>query len=97
MTPIYVIILLLIPQIIGYILLDRNDLKKWKYLILIIILGLNFLVFPSYFIPENQNYEPRCGMPALANTLSFWIIGGGLTILTHVMYVFIKKYLTSKK
>jgi len=90
--PLQAIILMFIIQIIGYVLLDRYGLGKFKYLILGLILILNFFVLPSYFIPDNPNKEPRCGMPVLAITFGFWVFGGGLALIAHISYNFLKGY-----
>ena len=96
MTPINLILIIVLIQIVGYILLDKINLKKGKYLFLAIILGLNLLVFPRYFFPDNPNHEPGCGLPILAITLVFWIIGCGLTIITHLTYKWTTKSLKKK-
>ena len=83
--PIHVFILMFIIQVCEYILLDKNNLSKWKYLPLAIGLVLDFFVLPDYFMPEYQDGELRCGMPALAITLGFWIFSGGLII--HTLFI----------
>ncbi len=87
MTPLHVIASMLAIQVIGYVLLDRYNLSAWKYLIFGIILVLHFFVLPGYFFPNNPTHEPMCGMPVLAITLGFWILGGGVTLMTHVIYM----------
>ena len=91
MTPIHVFILMFTLQVCGYILLDKNNLSKWKYLLLAIGLILDFFVLPDYFMPEYKEGELRCGMPVLGLYLAFWIFGGGSIILTHIVYLIVKK------
>jgi len=86
MAPIHIILLLFVLQIATYIGLDKYKLSYWKYLVLAVCLILNFLILPSYFIPDYKEGEIRCGMPALGITLAFWVLGGGLTIITHCIY-----------
>jgi hypothetical protein len=93
MAPIHIIVFMLVIQVIGYILLDKYNLSKWKYLVLGIILILNVFILPDYFIPHNPNHKPICGMPAMGITLAFWIIGGGTTLVTHFVYGIFQKYL----
>lgn len=96
MKPIDLIILMFIIQVCSYIILDKFNLNKWKYLLLVIGLILDFFVLPNYFIPEFKNREVRCGMPALGITLAFWIFGGGTIITTHIIYMFISILIRSK-
>lgn len=96
MTPLNAITIILFVQIIGYIILDKLSLKVWKYLILGISLVAYIFVLPSYFIPDNPNNEPRCGMPALGITLAFWIFGCGATLFAHLIYILINR-LNGKK
>jgi hypothetical protein len=90
MTPINVILIFFLIQIAGYILLDKYNLKNWKYLILGGLLVSYIFVLPSYFIPNNPTNELRCGMPALAITLGFWIFGCGTALITHFTYIIIR-------
>ncbi len=91
MTPIIAILIILLIQIIGYLILDKINLRAWKYSILGVLLIAYIFILPSYFIPDNHNNEPRCGMPALGITLVFWVLGCGTTLLAHLIYVFIRK------
>ncbi len=97
MMPIHVFILMFFIQVCGYILLDIYNLSNWKYLLLAIGLILDFFVLPGYFMPEYKEGEFRCGMPALGITLAFWILGGGLIIFTHIVYVIVKTLIKAKK
>lgn len=89
MTPINFIIIFFLIQVIGYIILDKFNLKKLKYLLLIILLIVYIFYLPNYFYPKNPNNKPICGMPILAINLTFWIIGCGSTLLTHFAYTII--------
>lgn len=91
MIPLHAILLLFAFQVIAYILLDKYKFGSWKYLVLAVCLILNFFILPYYFMPDYSESEIRCGMPALGIILGFWILGGGLTIVTHLVYFIIKK------
>jgi hypothetical protein len=91
MVPIHLIIIMLIIQILGYIFLDEYGFKKWKYLVFGIILILHFFVFPNFFMPKYKEGEFRCGMPIMGVYLVFWLIGGGLTIILHFIYLILKR------
>jgi hypothetical protein len=72
MTPLNVIGIIFLIQIVGYLILDRVNLGIWKYLLLGFCLFAQLFILPSYFIPDNPNNEPRCGMPAMGITLAFF-------------------------
>lgn len=91
MTPLIAILIILLIQIIGYLILDKVNLKAWKYSILVVLLIAYIFILPNHFIPDNQNNVPRCGIPALGITLVFWVLGCGTTLLTHLIYVLIKR------
>lgn len=91
MTPLHAIAIILVFQIIGYFIIDRLHLGVWKYLIFAFCLVAQLFILPNYFIQDNPNNEPRCGMPALGITLAFWIFGSGTTIVGHLSYILIKK------
>jgi hypothetical protein len=78
--------IIFIIQIFAYIILDKYNLSKWKYLVFSIILIFNFFVLPSYFIPDNDKNQARCGMPALGITLAFWIFGNG-SAYAHILFM----------
>ena len=86
MAPIHLILPMFVIQVVAYILLDKYNLSRWKYLVLVLYLILDFFILPDYLIPDYKDGEIRCGMPALAITFAFWIFGGGLTIITHFIY-----------
>ena len=83
--------LMIFIQITAYILLDKYKYKNWKYLALCLMLCLHFFVLPYFFIPEIEDGEPKCGMPAMALLLGFWIIGGSGTFISHFVYSLAKR------
>lgn len=89
MNGFYIIGLTFLFQISAYLLLDNYGFKYWKYLILGIILVFYFF-FP-FLLPSTEKDVPRCGMSAMALVLGFWIFGGGATVLTHLLYISLKK------
>ena len=97
MMPIDVFIIMFIIQVCGYILLDLYHLSTWKYLLLAIGLILDFFVLPGYFMPVYKEGEFTCGLPAMGITLAFWILGGGLLIFTHTVYVLVNTLIKAKK
>jgi uncharacterized membrane protein YoaK (UPF0700 family) len=86
MAPITVIVIFLAIQIVGYIILDKFNLSKWKLLILAASLISYIFFLPSYFIPDIPDNEPKCAMPGFAITFVFWIFGCGTTIIAHFIY-----------
>lgn len=97
MTPLELIVILLIVQLIGYLLFDKYHKKKWKLLIFgLLMIGYIFII-PSYFFPDNPNNEPRCGMPLVGITLAFWILGCGTVLITHIVYLLIKRIFTDRQ
>ena len=97
MAPIHLILPMFIIQVVAYILLDKYNLSRWKYLVLVVYLILDFFILPDYLIPDYEDGEIRCGMSALAITFAFWIFGGGLTIITHFIYSIINSSNRKKK
>jgi hypothetical protein len=93
MLPIHAILLLLIPQIGLYIVLDKLNLKDWKFLVLGILIILNIWLLPSYFISKLPllSGQVRCGLPASAIVIGFWFFGNGISILGHCLYMIWRK------
>ena len=97
MNPLQLIFLLFLVQVICYLLLDKINFAKWKYLIFgLLIIGYIFVI-PSCFFPDNPKNEPMCGMPMVAITFAFWFLGCGTVIMTHIVYILIKKIITDRK
>ena len=94
--PIHVFILMFILQVCGYILLDKWNLRKWKYLLLAVGLILDFFILPEYFMPNYKEGKYMCSMPTARITLDFWIFGGGLIVFTHIVYVIVRTLIKSK-
>lgn len=92
MTPYDIIAIFIIIQVAGYILLDKFNLRNWKYLIICLFLSMYIFVLPGFFIPDNPANGIRCGMPALAITLAFWIFGCGSVLITHLAYIVIRNF-----
>jgi cell division protein FtsW (lipid II flippase) len=97
MTPLNVIGIFFIIQLLVYFILDKTNLKNWKFLILSLFLIGYIFVLPNYFISDNPTNEPRCGMPAIGITLVFWIFGCTSTLLTHFTYYIISEINSNKK
>lgn len=97
MTPFNVFGILFIIQIVGYIFLDKFNLKKWKYLILGLLLVVYIFIIPRYFSPDISDDEIECGMPMLVVTLTIWLLGCGITLITHVIYITIKNLYNSNR
>ena len=91
MLPIHVFILMFVIQVCCYIALDKYHLSKWKYLVLLLGLVLDFIILPEYFMPQYKEGELRCGLPSMGVLLAFWVFGGGSIILTHIIYIIVQK------
>jgi hypothetical protein len=73
-------------QVLVYVILDENRVLFPKLPILLLLLILEFFILPPYFYPEKPPGEPGCGLPLLGIMLAFWIIGGGVAVVTHILY-----------
>lgn len=72
-----------IIQLVLYVINNKYKTKFPNYIILLIILGCNFFVFPSLFYPEPRTDGINCGMPILAIAIAFWVFGTIAGIVTH--------------
>jgi hypothetical protein len=83
----------LLLQVILYLLLDKT--KYGKPIVLAILLLLHLWLLPGLLIPDVAQTEEKytCGMMHTVAYLLFWILGGGLTFLTHICYCVIRSVL----
>jgi hypothetical protein len=72
-------------QTAGYAVLDKFGFRKLKLLVLFLVLGAYFFVFPKMFMPT-PDPEFVCAMPAMALDLAFWIFGALTALLTDIFY-----------
>jgi len=82
------LILMALIQVGKYYILERSDSRKWRPIVLGIGFILNLFILPDLFIPEPRKGEAHCGMPILGITLSFWIFGSCLLLITHFTFDF---------
>ena len=78
-------------QILLYLIVDHQNWKYGKIIVMLAILIGHFFVFPSYFYPDTNSEGINCGMPILLVNTVFWVFGGGLTLIFHILYWMIKK------
>lgn len=97
MNPLQLIFLLFLVQVICYVLLDKFNYAKWKYLIFGLLIIGYIVIIPSRFFPDNPRHEPMCGMPIVAITFVFWFLGCGAVMITHICYLLIKKIITDRQ
>lgn len=97
MNPIQLIMLLFVVQIGSYLLLDKANIFKWNWLILIGLIVSYIFIIPRFYFPEKIDDEPNCGMPIVALTLVFWFLGCGATVFTHFIYILIKHQIIKPK
>ena len=90
-SPLDVLFFMPVFQCIGYIVLDLYKQNKWKVLILVLLLIMYIFILPGYYIPKVSKKD-SCGMPYIAITLGFWVFGGGLSIITHIVYVLLARF-----
>jgi hypothetical protein len=88
MAPIHMFFLMAMIQAGTYFLLERIDARKWRPVVLGILLILNLFILPDFFNPEPRKGEAGCGMPVLGIKLGFWIFGSGLILFSHFAYDF---------
>ncbi|HFA52103.1 MAG TPA: hypothetical protein ENJ95_24060 [Bacteroidetes bacterium] len=70
--------------------------KHGKTITFLMVLIGHLFIFPRFFYPEPDPNGINCGMPILGITLAFWIIGGGGTVIIHLLYYFISKFVKYK-
>lgn len=80
-----------IMQLALSVLLDAKGLRLWKHAVVALILVMYIFVIPPLFYPDVLPNGPRCGMPDLGIFMFFLLGGGGLTIVTHFVYLLIAK------
>jgi len=73
-----------IVQVLLYLISDKLGYAVGRFIILIATLGIYLFIAPPYFYPEPT--DNGCGMPIMAISMAFWIIGGGMAIVTHLLY-----------
>lgn len=81
MLPITAIVYLILIQLTGNLILDKLNLKFWKYVMLCGILVVYIFVLPNFFMEKNA----KCGLPNLGINMAFWIYGCGSALLTHLI------------
>jgi len=92
-----VIILISICQVLLYLISDKLGLKHGRKLLLLIILIGYFFILPPFFYPEPNPNGNNCGMPTVGVTLAFWVIGGGMASVLHLVYYLIRKKMLNYK
>ena len=98
MTPMVLAIFILIVflQVFSYITIDSKKINIHKLWILALFLLFYFLILP-YILYQIQfkNFEeqPRCALPVVGMIGACWFFGGGITLITHLLYYTVKKLL----
>ncbi len=85
-----------IVQIGLYLFLDNKKIKNGKSIAFATLLMGHLFILPQFFFPEPDPNGINCGMPVLGITLAFWVIGGGATVLMHILYFFLRKLIRGK-
>lgn len=85
------IIIVAICQIIIYLFIDKIQLERGKNLTFLLILIGHLFIFPQFYFPDLDESDIGCAMPLLGITLAFWVVGGGTTIMIHLIYHIIEK------
>ena len=89
----FILLLTVFIQCLCYFFIDAKKIKFGKLLVLLFFILIYFVVLPYLFYPKMNDGITRCGMPLLGMYVFFWIIGGGLTILTHLIYYILNRLL----
>lgn len=84
------ILLITLGQIVLYLFADWAKLNYVRTILFLAILAGHIFIFPTFFYPEPDPQGLNCGLPILGISCAFWIVGGGITILTHFIYYLIK-------
>lgn len=83
---------ILIAQILGYMVSDKKKINNGRVWTLLFSLFIYFILLPYLFFPTiPEGKELNCGLPIAAIFFVFGFMGGGLTLITHVVYGFIKR------
>lgn len=85
------VILISILQILIYVFLSWKKIKFPLFIVLLLILIGNTLFFPSYFFPEYEEHETKCGLPTMAIYFFFFFIANGAALLLHILWKIIQK------
>lgn len=80
------IFLVSVFQLGAYFVAHFFKIKHGEIVILLLVLIGHFFIFPGFFIPKPEHDNARCGMPALAITLVFWIFGTLFALITHLLF-----------
>jgi hypothetical protein len=89
-----------IAQVLAYVVFDHQNVKYGRILTLVFFLLTYLIALPHFFYPPPLEPGGRdyCGLPILAMYMLFWGIGGGMTLIIHLVYVWSnrKKHLNPK-
>lgn len=77
-------------QLIIYSYADKKKIRHGRILILFLILIQYAFVFPFLFTPSSEDLEDGAGAFLPSVFIGFWVLGGGITLLVHVVYVVVK-------
>lgn len=81
--------LVMVLQLITYSYVDKKKIRFGRLIILILILILYSFVFPFLLTPNAEDIEDP-GVILSIFTASLFV-GGGITLLTHFVYVIVKR------
>jgi hypothetical protein len=85
---------ILITQLMAYFIFDKNKITHGRSITFLLILCIYLFLLPYIFYPNikvERGYV--CGLPIVAMFMAFWGFGCGLTLLTHLIYGFIRRRL----
>ena len=89
---IIVFICTVIIQVLCYVFVDNKKIKYGRIMTLVFFLLSYFILLPyGFYQIIFGNEQLRCGLPVLGMYLALWFVGGGLTIITHLLYYVEKK------
>ena len=85
------IIAIALAQIGLLFWLDERSFKLPKIWILVGLLTAQLFIFPKVALAIYGFNDTQCGMPIIGLHLFFLILGGGLNLIAHFTYYFIKR------
>jgi len=80
------IVIVAICQLGIYLLSDKKHIKYAKTITFLLAMMGQLFLFPQLFFPEIDPNDIHCGSEHLGISLTFWLIGGGVTVLIHSIY-----------
>lgn len=91
------IVLVSVCQLMAYLIGQKFKVNYSKSIILTAVLIGYFFIFPSFFRPEFEPNQIRCGMPMFGIMMGFWMFGTLFALITPILFYSFSKVAEMKK